>query len=360
VTETDSERIFEVGDAVGGCIIEGLLGSGGMGMVFRAKQHDLGRQVAIKIIRPAVAASPGARDRFIREARTAAAIDHPNILPIYDVGQENRLLYITMRFVPDGDLSLRIKSATVTIEQAVGFVGQVASALDGAHAAGIVHRDVKPENVLVAVSEPGREHVYLSDFGLARFIDEPGMTLPGAVMGTPWYMSPEQAAGARVDARTDVYALSCVLFEELTGRVPYAAGSPLAVLHAHQFHPVPSVCALQPALPIAFEAVISRGLAKDPDERYPSAGDLARAAASALAGGMPQIDKGSVASGEAAPPEDFPEPTHTFIQTQAPRMTADQFDSFLQYLRNRGWPDRDIREFVLPWAPRVWKDSRPD
>jgi serine/threonine-protein kinase len=275
------------GAEVAGYRIAEQVGSGGMGVVYRAEEPGLGgRPVALKLLSPALAGDPGFRARFLREMRVAAAIDHPNIVPIYRAGDDRGLLYLAMRYVHASDLR-RVLEAEGRLEtgRALAILGQVARALDAAHARGLVHRDVKPGNILLAppVLDGDPEHVYLVDFGLARSdSDDRSVTGGGSFLGTPRYAAPEQAAGRPVDGRTDGYALGCVLYECLTGRPPFPDGSGEAVLLAHLEAAPPQVTTARPDLPPAIDQVVSRAMAKAPDDRFPSCRALVAAARQAL------------------------------------------------------------------------------
>src|SRR5215207_10415865 len=263
---------LQPGDVFAGHRIQGVAGRGGMGMVYRAVQLDLDRTVALKLIAAALAEDPEFRDRFVRESRAAASIDHPNVVPIYYTGEEDGALYMSMRYVDGSDLRTLVR-ATGPLEpaRAARIVAQVAAALDAAHARGIVHRDVKPANVLLG----GDDHAYLSDFGLTkRLHSHTASTHAGGWVGTLGYVAPEQVRGEQTDARADVYALGCVLFHALTGRAPYERDSDEATLWAHLSAPPPRPGDVAGGVPETFDAVIARALAKDPDDRFPSAGDL--------------------------------------------------------------------------------------
>jgi predicted Ser/Thr protein kinase len=280
-----------------GCRVEGILGRGGMGVVYRATELRLRRPVAIKLITAERAQDPAFRERFEREARLTAAIDHPNVIPVYAAGEDDGHLYLVMRYVDGTDLqALLRRHGRLEPVRAAAIVAQVGEALDAAHAAGLVHRDVKPANVLLS-----GDHVYLSDFGLTRTIgSDTRLTDSGEWMGTVDFMSPEHLAGRRTDARSDVYALGCVLHAALTGTPPFRRDTApqTIVAHLHDAPPRPSATA---GVPPAFDAVMARALAKDPDDRYPSAGDLGRAAAAAAAGEPEPAPTQSVARGPAAP-----------------------------------------------------------
>jgi serine/threonine protein kinase len=274
------------GTEVAGYRIVKRVGSGGMGVVYRAEETGLGdRPVALKLLAPALADDPGFRARFLREMRVAAAIDHPNIVPIYRAGEDRGQLYLAMRYVHASDLR-RALEAEGRLEpgRALAILDQVARALDAAHARGLVHRDVKPGNVLLAppVLDGDPEHVYLVDFGLAR-ADSDDRSIGGAwFLGTPRYAAPEQAAGRPVDGRTDGYALGCVLYECLTGRPPFPDGPGEAVLLAHLEATPPRVTTQRPDLPPAIDQVVARAMAKAPEDRFPSCRALITAARQAL------------------------------------------------------------------------------
>jgi YVTN family beta-propeller protein len=288
------------GSVFAGYRIEDTAGRGGMGVVYRARQIRPDRMVALKVIAPEHFQNSELRQRFEFESQIAASLEHPNVIPVYDVDEAEDLLYIAMRFVDGSDLRELI-GIGIEPRLAVDVIGQIAGALDAAHARGLVHRDVKPGNILVTETS-GPPHAYLTDFGLTKLVESSGaLTQSGAVMGTPNYMAPEQIEGERVDARTDVYALACVLFHAVTGHVPYPRDSQYATLFAHLNEPTPSPSGANPSLSLKLDEVIRRGMAKNPDERYPSAGDFGRAALAAVgAGEMPQTER-TVATGDAAP-----------------------------------------------------------
>jgi hypothetical protein len=287
---------------VGGFVIESVAGRGGMGIVYRARQHEPGRVVALKVIAPELAGDPSFQERFKSEGRIAARLEHPNVIPVYAVGEDRGVLYIAMRFVVGTDLRTVIKEeGRVEPRRAAVLVDQVAQALDEAHRHGLVHRDVKPANILITAAG-GREHVYLTDFGLSRQVAaSQAITATGEFVGTVDYVAPEQVRGERVDARTDVYSLGCVLFHALTARVPYPEGNQLAKLYAHDSQPPPSVRECIPELPAALDAVLARAMAKAPDQRYQSAGDLGAAALAAVGAAPLTRAERTVAAGEAAP-----------------------------------------------------------
>jgi serine/threonine protein kinase len=272
------------GRRLAGYLIEEQVGAGGMAVVFRARDEALGRLAAVKVIAPSMADDDEFRARFLRESRAAAAVDSPYIIPVYQAGEADGLLYIATRFMAGGDLAELVRRAGGRLAQdlAVSLVAQVASGLDAAHAAGLVHRDVKPKNILVDTT-PGRPvHAYLSDFGLSKGTQSTALTAAGQFLGTPDYSSPEQVRGGRIDGRADEYSLGCVAFALLTGTVPFRRADAVATLFAHLEDPVPPVTALRPDLPAAVDGVIARALAKSPDQRYRTCGEFAAALRAAL------------------------------------------------------------------------------
>ena len=293
-----------IGSVVAGCRVVEPIGRGGMGVVYLAEQVSLGRRVALKLLTRELAGDPGFRERFQAEARVAASLDHPNVVPIYAAGESDGELYIVMRWVAGGDLRGLLRDGPVAPERAASLTAQVASALDAAHARGLVHRDVKAANVLL--SDDG-ETAYLTDFGLTKAAaTTSGLTRTGQWLGTLDACAPEQIEGRRVDARTDVYALGCLLFQLLTGSVPYPRDHDAAKVWAHVNAPVPAPSELVPTLDRRWDEVIARALAKAPEDRFASAGGLGRAAL-AVAAGEPfseRDDDRSVATGPAAPGPD--------------------------------------------------------
>jgi streptogramin lyase len=296
VSPLDAE--LEPGDEIAGYRITGMAGRGGMGVVYRAEQLDLQRPVALKLIATPLARDEAFRERFVRESRAAAAIDHPNVIPVYSAGEDDGRLYLAMRFVDGEDLRTLVgREGPMEPARAAAVIAQVANALDAAHARGLIHRDIKPANVLL-----DRDHAYLTDFGLTkRLTGETTMTGSGRWVGTLGYIAPEQIRGEGVDARADVYALGCLLFYILTGVAPYRRDSDEATLYAHLNDPPPDAAALEPDVPVALAAVVERALAKDPDDRYLSAGDLGRAALAAVGDGPAPPPERIVARGAAAP-----------------------------------------------------------
>jgi DNA-binding NarL/FixJ family response regulator len=274
---------LEVGATFAGHRIDGVAGRGGMATVFRATDLTLDRPVALKLIDPRLAGDPVFRARFERECRLAAALDHRNIVQVFHAGEEQGLLYVTMRFVEGTDLrALLGDGERIEPARAIDLAAQVADALDEAHRHGLIHRDVKPGNILIR-RRGDREHAYLTDFGITKErTSHRALTRTGFAMGTADYMAPEQAQGGDVDERADVYALGCVLFRAVSGALPYERASDLDTMWAHVHEPPPSLLDVRPNLPRALAAVLERALAKRPDNRPSSAGALAREATAAL------------------------------------------------------------------------------
>jgi len=261
--------------------IDGVLGKGGMSVMYRATDIRLGRKVALKIIAEHLTEDPEFRERFVDEARNTSAIDHANVVPLYDFGEVDGLLYIAMRLVDGSDLASLIKDGPLTPDRAVALLSQVAEALDNLHERGLVHLDVKPANVLVTSRESTAEHVYLADFGLTRRGATGHRTKGGDFLGSPTYAAPEHLRGEPVDGRTDAYSLACVLFACLSGRPPFQGTVP-GVIQGHLNREPPSLTAQAPNLPAAIDEVIRRGMAKTPGQRYASCRELIAAAKQAL------------------------------------------------------------------------------
>ena len=278
---------FRQGSLLAGYRLEAQVGAGGMAVVFRARDERLGRLVALKILAPALTTDSAFRRRFIAESRAAAAADDPNIVPIYEAGEADGVLFIAMRFVRGGDLRRVLdREGALSPGRAAEFISAVASALDTAHAAGLVHRDVKPANILVE-TRPGRpDHVYLSDFGVSKgAMSSAGLTRTGQFLGTVDYSAPEQIQGRTVDGRADQYALACVAYQLLTGSAPFVRDQEMAVLLAHMSEPPPLLSSRRPDLPGPADQVLARGMAKVPEKRYGSCQEFADALRDAL--GLP-------------------------------------------------------------------------
>lgn len=269
-----------VGTELGGYRIERVIGRGGMSSVYLAHHVRLERRVALKLLAPELADSERFRDRFLRESRLAASIDHLNIVPIYDADEADGTLFIAMRYVDGSDLKQVIRSeGQLDADRTAAIIGQVASALDAAHTLGLVHRDVKPSNVLLTPED----HVYVSDFGLTkRALSVSGLTATGQLVGTIDYVAPEHIKGDAVDRRADVYSLGCMVYECLSGHPPYPRDLEVGVLWAHVEEPPPKVTDERPELLPEVDDVIASAMAKDPNERTPAAGEVATGLRSAL------------------------------------------------------------------------------
>jgi len=276
---------LSAGQTFGAYHIAGVAGSGGMGVVYRAEQRSLGRTVALKVIRPEVAESGDYRSRFLREARLAAAVDHPHVVSVFDVGEYAGRLYLTMQWIDGTDLRALMEGhQSLDPERTVRIGVQQASALQAVHEAGFVHRDIKPSNVLVR-DIGGQDHSYLTDFGVAKVPDaQDDLTRTGWTIGTSGYMSPEQIRGEQLDPRSDLYALGCIIFEALTGQRPFSAENDMAVRWAHAHNPRPVASALCPALGPRYDAFLTQALAVNPQDRFPSGRAFAAALQKAHAG----------------------------------------------------------------------------
>ena len=266
-----------------------------MGAVYRAQEAELERKVALKVIAPELAADDRFRDRFLHESRIAASLDHPHVIPIHKAGEESGLLFLAMRYVEGKDLAqLLAEEGALEPRRAVDILSQVAEALDAAHEQGLVHRDVKPSNVLIAEAA-GKEHCYLADFGLTKRTGSlSGVTAAGEIVGTLEYVAPEQITGDPLDERSDVYSLGCVLYECLTGQSPFPRATDVALLWAHVHEEPTPPSKARPELPRELDTVLARALAKEPGRRYRTAGELIAATRSALGIGetVPDEKKG--------------------------------------------------------------------
>ena len=315
---TDNTRI---GATVAGYRIQSLIGRGGMSIVYLAEHVQLGRQVALKLLAPGLSADPEFRERFVHESRRAAEVDHPNVVPIFDAGEADGQLFIAMRYIEGCDLKTLIgREGSLGVGRTLFILEQAADGLDAAHDRNLIHRDVKPANILIA--EPS-ERVYLTDFGVVKHTAAQGLTKTGFFLGTVDYAAPEQIEGLPVDARTDVYALGCVLYECLVGQAPFVRDGELAVLHAHLVQPPPVLSsALQ--VPKGLDAVIARALAKVKDDRYPTCGELIAAARQAALArrstSVPVVvaDAAAVAVAGSEPTEDEREPAPAAAEVGGP------------------------------------------
>jgi len=273
--------LLEAGAEIAGYRVESFIGRGGMAVVYRAQDLRLGRKVALKLLAPELSRDERFQQRFIRESRLAASIDHPNIIPLYEAGEVDGAMYIVMRYVVGSDLkALMEREGLPDPARLLSLFRQVAGALDAAHAAGLVHRDVKPGNILVAsgAGPEDTDHVYLTDFGLTkRSSSQSGLTGTGHFIGTIDYVAPEQITGNPVDGRSDVYALGCVLYECITGDPPFQRDDDAGLLWAHLVEPPPRVTARWPDLPPGLDTVVATALAKSADDRYPTCRELVAA-----------------------------------------------------------------------------------
>jgi serine/threonine protein kinase/CheY-like chemotaxis protein len=275
--DSDDPRL---GTVIAGYRIEERIGRGGMGVVYRAEHLNLQRRAAVKIIAPDLAESSGFRERFTREARIAAALQHPNIVTVYDAGEVDGTLYLAMQYIQGEDLAaVLMREGRLRPYRAIDVCRQVASALDAAHAMGLIHRDVKPANVLIE----GRT-AFLTDFGLTKRLDgtHAQITRVGDVVGTIHYVAPEQIEGRKVSARSDVYSLGCLLYHCLSGQVPFARDTDVAVIYAHLSEEPAKLADIRPDLPAGLDAVVAKAMDKSPDRRFPSCGDMISAARAVL------------------------------------------------------------------------------
>jgi serine/threonine protein kinase len=274
-----------VGDEFAGYRLRAVVGRGGMSVVYQAENPRLGSVVALKVLAPEIATDDVFRARFLEESRIAASLNHPNVIPIYDMGPADDLLYIAMRYVAGTDLRAVLKKhSPLPPADSIFLTGQAARALDAAHRKGLVHRDVKPGNLLIEHGQDGDpDHVYLSDFGITKYmLSRSGLTKTGEFLGTIDYVAPEQIQETPVDGRADEYSLGCVLYECLTGRVPFPKERDAAIIWAHVEEMPPPPSALQPELPAAVDDVFARVLAKKPDDRYATCREFVDAARASL------------------------------------------------------------------------------
>ena len=334
-------------------VIRGIAGRGGMGIVYRATHVTLEREVALKVIAPDLSRDEEFRGRFQREFRAAASIQHPNVIRVYHAGEQDGLLYVTMRYVDGTDLARLLQAeGRLDPRTAVHVVAQIAEALDAAHKAGIVHRDVKPANVLIESAGDGY-HATLTDFGLMKNLRATTqITQAGSMIGTFDYAAPEQLKEGPIDARTDVYALGGVLYQALTGKVPYPRETAAATMLAHLDAPPPSVLSVLPDASELLGEVVRRAMAKDPRDRYPSAGDLGRGALGAAQDRRTSTEERSVAAGAAAPDSvlhtepPLPLPPALAVETGGGRFVgrAEQLDTLAAAYAEA---ERGRRRFVL-------------
>ena len=341
---------LDIGSEFAGHRVDALAGRGGMGVIFRATHLRLGRTVALKLVAAELAQDASRRERFKRESRIAASIDHPNVIPLYEAGEEDGTLFISMRWVDGTDLRAVIDSGgPLEPARASRLIAQIASALDAAHARDLIHRDVKPANVLIADDD----HVYLTDFGLSKHVaTTDDITSAGQWVGTVDYVAPEQIQGLPVTPQTDVYALGCVLYELLSGRVPYVRETPLAKLWAHVNAAPPSLLPVRADLPVAFDRIVRRAMGKTPAERYRSAGELADAVLAAVAEESAPGPKRDAVTGS----EDGPLPLPAVLRaTERYALVGREPD--LEYLRERWEESRDgrLQLVLLEGEPGIGK-----
>lgn len=278
---TDPQQGSRVGTQIGPYRLRRLIGKGGMGEVYEAEDTGKGRVVALKLLPEAVSHDPVFRQRLQREANAAGRLQEPHVVPIHDYGEIDGLLFVDMRLIDGIDLRRILREqGPMPPARATAIVRQIASALDAAHRSGILHRDVKPENILINRDD----FAYLVDFGIANATTDEALTELGTAVGTYAYMAPERFGNGEVTARADVYALACVLHECLTGAPPFQGDSVSVVIAAHLNEPAPRPSRARPDIPAGLDEVIAVGMAKRPEDRYASAGELARAATAALTG----------------------------------------------------------------------------
>lgn len=293
------------GKQIAGYLVESEIGRGGMAVVYRARDLRLDRTVALKLLAPELARNDTFRQRFAFESRVAAAIDHPHIVPVFEAGETEGLLYIAMRYVAGRDLRAMLnRTGPLPLDTATRIAGQVASALDAAHDHDLVHRDVKPGNILVAqgTDSDHPEHVYLTDFGLTKkSLSLSGFTSVGQFVGTLDYVAPEQIAGKPVDGRCDVYSLGCVVYETLAGGPPFERDDDMALLWAHQYDPPPPLSSRRPGLPGALDEVLAKALAKSPEDRWSTCLEFTAALRSAGSSPVRPSTRVVPASQDAAP-----------------------------------------------------------
>ncbi|OBF29091.1 protein kinase [Mycobacterium sp. ACS1612] len=280
--------------------LNALIGVGGMGEVYRAYDTVKERTVAVKVLRAEMAADPNYQERFRRESRVAARLQEPHVIPVHDFGDIDGVLYIDMRLVEGGSLKDELRAnGPIEPGRATRIISQVAAALDAAHADGLVHRDIKPENVLLTPDD----FAYLVDFGIAHGGGDASMTMTGLIIGSCAYMSAERFSGGQVGPSADVYSLTCLLYEMLTGRPPFETGDLRQLMTAHMFSPPPRPSIMRRGIPRAFDDVIAKGMAKKPGDRFSSAGEMAKAATAALSGGpVPPAPAPVPAAAPGAPP----------------------------------------------------------
>ncbi|MFC9504547.1 serine/threonine-protein kinase [Streptomyces sp. NPDC057002] len=313
-----------LGQQIAGYRIEKEIGRGGMAVVYRARDLRLERTVALKLLAPELARNDTFRRRFTHESRAAAAIDHPHIVPVFEAGETDGVLYIAMRYVVGSDLRhLLDREGPLSPATTLRVAAQVASALDAAHDHGLVHRDVKPGNILVArgTDSDHPEHAYLTDFGLTKkSLSLTGFTTVGQFVGTLDYVAPEQISGRPVDARCDVYGFACVVYEILAGHPPFRRDDDMALLWAHQYDEAPPLTEARPDLDPQVDPVLAKALAKSPDDRYPSCLAFVAALRAATAGGGPDVGHTPARTGRE-PGAERPKPPPRWAEPVFPQRT---------------------------------------
>ncbi len=300
-----------IGRAIGAYQVIEQLGQGGMATVYKAYQASMDRYVAIKVLPRHFAQDPTFVGRFEQEAKVIAKLEHARILPVYDYGQQDGITYIVMRYLQAGTLSDRLEAGPLALQEAARITGQIAEGLDYAHSLGVIHRDVKPANIMLDASND----VYITDFGISKLVEGTAQFTGSGIIGTPAYLAPEQGLGEGIDYRTDIYSLGVVLYQMLTGDLPFHAETPMGIVIKHINEPTPQPREVNPAIPEAVEAVVLRAMAKRPDERYASCYDLSAALWQAVSGGTPRRQSTRAAAGariapaaETMPVETMPSP----------------------------------------------------
>ena len=283
---------FEIGEKIGPYRIVESIGQGGMATVYKAYHARLDRYVAIKVLHPALKQDPSFLERFQREARLIARLEHPNIVPVYDFSEYKGNPYLVMRFIEGKTLKARLKEGPLSLVQTAQIVQSVGSALSYAHKEGILHRDIKPSNIMLAKDG----NIYLADFGLARMVQSSESTISrDMIVGTPHYVSPEQARGdSELDARTDIYSLGVVIYELVVGKVPFTADTPYAIVHDHIYTPLPMPREVNPDVPESIERVLFKALAKKPEERYSTVDEM-------VAAFLDAVEKADIGEAEPLP-----------------------------------------------------------
>jgi serine/threonine protein kinase len=308
-------RRLQTGDRIAGYEVVSFLTRGGMAELYEARDLRLGRRVALKLIASDLAQDERFRARFMQESQLAASLDHPNIVPIYEAGDDQGLLFLAMRYVDGADFAdvLRERSGPLPSEDVLSLLRQAARALDAAHEAGLVHRDVKPANILVTRAQPGHSHdrhVYLTDFGITKRVSSlSGLTTEGRFLGTVEYVAPEQVRGQHVEAAADIYSLACMAFQALTGELPFVKEHSAAILFAHVAEQPPAASTVNPDLPVGVDAALAAGLAKEPTDRPQSCVALIEAIDEGLRTAAPGGRGPVLSPAPSPPPAPLPVPT---------------------------------------------------